>query len=451
MSAGRFKYLYLNNNNLSGTIPSTLGKLSALTQLYLSNNNLSGEIPAELGNLSKLRRLYLNNNNLSGPLPPELGNMSALQRLHLYNNALLEGPLPTSFVTLSDLQELLVQNTQVSVPEDMAVQDWLAYRITFTTGTQERSGTITLAAANAAPWGLWSDGTTLWVADTDALTVFAYTLASRSRDAAKDIVLDTANTAPLGLWSNGTTLWVADTDALTVFAYTLVSRSRDAAKDIVLDAANTAPLGLWGDETTLWVANDWAKVYAYTLAGSRDATKDIDLQPVNDWPQGLWGDETTLWVADSTDARLYAYTLAGGSHDAAHYRILDPANAAPRGLTSVGTSDGTTLYVTDVADATVYIYMHERLQAVGTLPDQMLTLADSGKAQTLTVTSAFRDPDGDALTYSATSSDEMVATVTVSGAEVSVRPVAVGMATIMVTATAGSEMPVTQSFEVTVW
>ena len=379
--------------------------------------------------------------------------MSALQRLSLHNNTLLEGPLPTSFVTLSDLQELLVQNTQVSVPEDTAVQDWLA-DIIFTTGTQERSGTIPLAAANAAPWGLWSDGTTLWVADTDALTVFAYTLAGGSRDTTKDIVLDAANTAPLGLWSNGTTLWVADTDALTVFAYILAGGSRDATSDIVLAAANTAPLGLWGDETTLWVANDWLptrtpKVYAYT-DGTHDAPKDIDLQPVNDRPQGLWGDGTTLWVVDSDDARLYVYTLAGGSHDAAHYRILDPANAAPRGLTSVGTSDGTTLYVTDVADATVYIYMHERLRAVGTLPDQMLTLADVADAQTLTVTSAFRDPDGDALTYSAMSSDEAVAAVTVSGAEVSVRPVAVGMATITVTATDGSEMPVTQSFEVSV-
>ena len=75
-----------------------------------------------------------------------------------------------------------------------------------------------------------------------------------------------------------------------------------------------------------------------------------------------------------------------------------------------------------------------------------------GVAQTLLVTSAFRDPDGDALTYTAASSNEAVATVTVSGAEVSVQPVAVGMATIRVTATDpdGSNMMVTQRFEVSV-
>ena len=337
-----------------------------------------------------------------------------------------------------------MQNTQVTAT-DAALETWLEGR-TVTTGTQESIGTIPLAAANAAPWGLWSDGTTLWVADTAARKVFAYTLATRRRDAAKDIVLDAANTAPLGLWSDGTTLWVADfTDAL-LYAYTLASRSRDASSDIVLDAANTAPLGLWGnkDEMRLWVANYWKKVYAYTLAGSRDATKDIDLQPVNNWPKGLWGDGTTLWVVDSYDLRLYAYTLVGGSHDPVNYRILDPANTAPRGLTAVGP----TWYVADADDATVYVYMNRGPEALGTLPAQKLAVG--GVAQTLLVTSAFRDPDGDALTYTAASLNEAVATVTVSGAEVSVRPVAVGMATITVTATDGSEMPVTQSFEVSV-
>ena len=87
---------------------------------------------------------------------------------------------------------------------------------------------------------------------------------------------------------------------------------------------------------------------------------------------------------------------------------------------------------------------------MGGLPAQKLAVG--GVAQTLLVTSAFRDPDGDALTYTAASLNEAVATVTVSGAEVSVQPVAVGTATITVTATDadGSEMPVTQSFEVSV-
>ena len=209
------------------------------------------------------------------------------------------------------------------------------------------------------------------------------------------------------------------------------------------------PRGLWGNETTLWVAN-WQNIYAYSRSnGSHDTSKDITPFPANNYPRGLWSDGTTLWSpSDRDDARLYAYDLATGQHDPASYRsnhhILDPANANPQGLWS----DGTTLWVNDSVQHKVYAYRNERLQAVGTLPAQKLAVG--GVVQTLTVTSAFRDPDGDALTYSATSSDEMVATVTVSGAEVTVRPVAGGTVTITVTATAGSKMPVDQRFEVTV-
>ena len=143
------------------------------------------------------------------------------------------------------------------------------------------------------------------------------------------------------------------------------------------------------------------------------------------------------------------------SHDPASYRsnyhILDPANAeSARGLT-VGSARR--WYVVNDSMSSI------RSTPTGTsesrrrwagLPAQKLAVG--GVAQTLLVTSAFRDPDGDALTYTAASLNEAVATVTVSGAEVSVQPVAVGTATITVTATDadGSEMPVTQSFEVSV-
>ena len=46
------------SNQLSGTIPTSLGSLTNLTELYLNNNQLSGTIPASLGNLTNLH-LYL--------------------------------------------------------------------------------------------------------------------------------------------------------------------------------------------------------------------------------------------------------------------------------------------------------------------------------------------------------------------------------------------------------
>ena len=448
---GSLTHLNLYDNNLSGDIPAALGNLANLTHLNLYDNNLSGDIPAALGDLGSLQRLHLHNNNLSGAIPAALGDLAKLTRLSLHNNArysntVLSGPLPDSFTRLTALRELHVQNTQVTLPS--ALDSWAANR-TVTTGTQTSSDTIALAAANTTPTGVWANTTTLYVADAEAATVFAYNLATGLPDATTNIVLAAENTAPRGLWSNGTTLWVADYEAATVFAYTLADGSRDMDKDIPLDDANAFPQGLWSDGTTLWVVDYNAypfKVFAYMADHSRDPAEDFLLARANTYQYGLVSDGTTAWVADSNDARLYTYTLADGRHAAAHYRILAPANAAPRGLALVGE----TLYVTDAAAATVYVYRSRRPQAVGTLPDQMLAVGGAG--QTLTVTSAFRDPDGDVLTYTATSSDETVATVTVSGAEVSVQPVAIGTATVTVTATDadGANLTATQTFTVTV-
>ena len=421
-------HLHLHTNALDGTIPSELGDLAALTVLYLYNNNLSGSLPAELGQLRALQYLRLDNNNLSGPLPAALGDLAAIKTLYLHNNADLSGDLPTTLTTLTTLQELAVQNTQVTVPDDMAVQTWLA-SITFTTGIQRSTGTITLDAANTTPGELWSDGTTLWVADWGAAKVFAYSMLTGSRNTARDIPLDTANTVPMGLWSDGTTLWVADYLSRTLYAYTLADRSRDPDKDIAL--ANAYSCGLWSDGTTLWVARCWGPVYAYTLAdGSRDTDKDITLHAGNGSPRGLWSDGTTLWVANDTGARLYAYTLADGSHAPDAYRILDPANTTPFGIWS----NGVTWWVADFPERTVYLYRpNQEFGAVGTLPAQALGVG--GNAQTIPVENAFRSPAATPLKYTATSSDEMVATVAVSGTEVTVQPVGVGTTTITVTAT----------------
>ncbi len=88
--------------------------------------------------------------------------------------------------------------------------------------------------------------------------------------------------------------------------------------------------------------------------------------------------------------------------------------------------------------------------AVGALPP--VTLGMGGAPVRVDVDGAFRDPDGDALTYGAASSAPAVASVAVSGSSVTVTPVAAGRATVTVTATdaGGSNTTATQSFAVTV-
>ena len=101
---GRVTQIGLSNNNLTGTLPASLGNLSQLTILGLLGNHIGGTIPASLGNLSNLKNLTLGSNNFSGEIPASLGNLSNLTYISVIYNS-LSGPIPTS---LGNLPNLLV-------------------------------------------------------------------------------------------------------------------------------------------------------------------------------------------------------------------------------------------------------------------------------------------------------------------------------------------------------
>ena len=61
--------LYLQNNFITGSIPSALGQIKGLETLDLSRNNLSGPIPKFLGDLTLLYSLNLPFNNFFGEVP----------------------------------------------------------------------------------------------------------------------------------------------------------------------------------------------------------------------------------------------------------------------------------------------------------------------------------------------------------------------------------------------
>lgn len=76
--------LNLSGNNLTGALPSEIGKLVKLEILNVSDNPMTG-IPAEIGQLSKLRILNYADNQITG-LPNELGKLQNLELFDLSGN-----------------------------------------------------------------------------------------------------------------------------------------------------------------------------------------------------------------------------------------------------------------------------------------------------------------------------------------------------------------------------
>ena len=110
---GRVTGLHLRSNNLTGTIPNELAKLSNLIHLKLSGNQFTGQIPPELGRLTYLNGLSLGANQLTGPIPSELGNLTNLTELLLTNNQ-LAGEVPSELGNLQNLNGLKLEGNWLS-------------------------------------------------------------------------------------------------------------------------------------------------------------------------------------------------------------------------------------------------------------------------------------------------------------------------------------------------
>ena len=115
VSDGRVTRLELDHNSVRGSVPASLGRLTALEVLSHPRNELTGPIPSELGKLSMLRVLELHENALTGPIPAELANLSNLSMLDFSGNA-LSGIIPPGLGKLSALVSLNLQRNGLSGP-----------------------------------------------------------------------------------------------------------------------------------------------------------------------------------------------------------------------------------------------------------------------------------------------------------------------------------------------
>ena len=229
-----------------------------------------------------------------------------------------------------------------------------------------------LDAANDRATGVWSDGTTLWLADNadgagDA--VYAYDRESGERVESREFALAETNRAPRGFWSDRSVVWVSDSGQERLFAYRLADGERLDEREIALAERNSDARGIWSDEETMWVIDDRNDaLFAYDLDNG-EVIAEYGLDSANDTPHGIWSDRVTVWVSDHGAKRLFAYRLSTPEGPAAEdaepqdlERVRDEefpssvlsraSNNSPRGIWS----DGDVMYVADESDDKVYSY-----------------------------------------------------------------------------------------------
>lgn len=117
--AGHVELINLQNNNLSGTIPTEIGDFLELSELRINNNSLTGTIPGEIGGLTNLVRLDLNDNSLTGNLPADMGLLSSAEIIQLQNNS-FTGIVPASFQNLLNIRRLILSNNDLTNLPDLS-------------------------------------------------------------------------------------------------------------------------------------------------------------------------------------------------------------------------------------------------------------------------------------------------------------------------------------------
>jgi hypothetical protein len=105
----RVTRIYLPGLGLTGNLPQgkELAKFSYLQMLNLGDNKIRGDLPGSLfpvASLRSLRHLHLQNNSLTGTVPSELANLVNLNAIYMGDNNFV-GSIPTSIMNLPKLRK----------------------------------------------------------------------------------------------------------------------------------------------------------------------------------------------------------------------------------------------------------------------------------------------------------------------------------------------------------
>ena len=472
------EYLQLGSNDLNGQIPPELGNLARLRWLYLWYNSLTGPVPRELGNLVNLERMYLSANELTGPIPPELGSLaSELDQLGLDSNWGLSGFLPQN-LRRSQLGKLNIFFTQTCAPAGW--RDWLTTiefdgRLCGAEGVTIDVAVVYTPAAREAAGGTAAIEALidLWVADTNG-AYDASGVRHRLALAAREEV-DYVESGDAGIDMERLS---EPSDGYLDSVHDLRDRAGADLVHLIVSESNFGGQGQRPGAFSFCIvtfpdSSCFAHELGHNMALRHDRyersierdwgggvlTSDPAYGYVNQRAFGVDAPESSRWRtimayetqcddADFRCNRLLRFSNPQQQYDGDPLGVpQEPANRGvdgPADAVAVLNATGPAVALWRDPPAAV----NRPPEPVGALPPLRIGLNDG--SATVDVSGAFRDPDGDPLTYGATTSAAQVAAVSVSGSRVTVTPVSDGAATVRVRATDPGGLSAAQTFTVTV-
>ena len=289
--------------------------------------------------------------------------------------------------------------------------------------TATQSAEVTVEAANRAPEAVGTiPAQTMTAGQTVEVDVSAFfsdpdgddlTYAAESSDAGVVSASMSGSGLTVTAVAVGTatvTVTVTDPDGLTA----------TQGAEVTVEAANRAPEAV-------------GAIPAQTMRTGQ--TVEVDVSAFFSDPDG---DDLT-YAAESSDAGVVSASMSGSG-------LTVTAVAAGTATVTVTATDPDGLTATQDAGVTVAAG-NRAPEAVGTMPAQTMT---AGQTLEVDVSAFFSDPDGDDLTYVATTTNAGVVSVGLSGGTLTLTAEAAGTVTVTVTATDPGGLSAVQSAEVAV-
>ena len=465
-------WLSLGGNRLTGPVPAWLGDLTRLLLLNLGFNALTGSIPRELGRLADLTWLSLDRNDLTGPVADVLGGLANLERLSLSHNWGLSGPLPP-VERLPRLEHADILVSRVCAPAgwldgtagvelrgrpcETGADVTIDVAVVYTPAAREAAGG---AAGIAAVIDLMAAGTNQAYADSGVR--HRLRLVARSEVAYAETGVSLVDLNRLADPSDGHLDGVhALRDRVGAdLVHLIVDESDVGGRAFILGAFGLTRQSAGGRTLAhelghnLGLLHDRYRVHHHERGVRLHPAYGYVNQPalaVGASPSRRWRTimayphqcndayaRCALPLRFSNARQTYNGDPMGVAHGAGASGVSGPADAAA--VLDV-TAPAAARWRDRPAGA------NRPPAASGVLPDRTLTLPGS---LAVDVSAAFADPDGDPLTYAASSSAPEVAAVLAAGPRVTLTAVGVGTATVRVTATDPSGLSASQTFVVTV-